>query len=267
MVKAKDVVKKATNAVAKSVGYGDHQGQGITELADVSAKLGSITIIHALSKIVTEGNVEGAVPGNLYNTLTGEVFDGKVGIGFTPLAIVQSYQEYGPKGIGWLANHPADDPVIQEAVKSSEWNDIKLPNGNALKETYSILAMIFTDENDLGPARISFQGSNLKVFRDLSARLLNYRAIIDGETQTPPLFAHRCRLTVQKKQGKDNVSYFGFGKILPFGGSMQDSLIPADSDNFKNLVACKQQIQEKLDAAKANRALSAPSGTVEEVPF
>jgi hypothetical protein len=65
------------------------------------------------------GSVEGAMPGMVYNTVTGELYDGKKGIEVVSCAYVRQYIEWAPRGSGSGAPiniYPATSDVLSKRI-------------------------------------------------------------------------------------------------------------------------------------------------------
>ena len=53
------------------------------------------------------GAIDGALPGMIYNSVTGQLYDGKKGITVIPCAYVRQYIEWAPRGSGSCRSSPA----------------------------------------------------------------------------------------------------------------------------------------------------------------
>jgi hypothetical protein len=76
--------------------FGDDLDKGFENMTQHDFALPFIRILGQLSPQVTEGDskyVNGAKPGNIYNTVTNELYDGKIGIKVIPCYYKKDYPE------------------------------------------------------------------------------------------------------------------------------------------------------------------------------
>ena len=79
-----EVMKKDTGSLAL---FGDDAAKGFENMTQDDMALPFVRILGQLSPQVTDGDakyIEGAKPGNIYNTVTSELYDGKKGIKIIP---------------------------------------------------------------------------------------------------------------------------------------------------------------------------------------
>ena len=114
--------------------FGDDLDKGFENMTQHDLALPFIRILGQLSPQVTEGDskyVTGAKPGNIYNTVTNELYDGKIGIKVIPCYYKKDYPEWSDRGEGSaapIAVHLPNSPVI--ATGKREGSKVRLPNGN-----------------------------------------------------------------------------------------------------------------------------------------
>jgi len=96
MAKSEAVVGNTAVAVAMNF-EGDAQS-GFEEMNQDDFALPFLRILTNMSPEI--GEVDGASPGMLYNSVTGELFDGKKGVEVIPCSYVRQYIEWAPRGQG-----------------------------------------------------------------------------------------------------------------------------------------------------------------------
>jgi hypothetical protein len=101
------------------------------------------------------GEVDGALPGMMLNSVTGELFDGKKGIAVVPCAYVRQYIEWMPRGQGSGAPvhiYPATSDILSQTHKEPGDNKDYLDNGNYIENTANYYVMIISEQGVPGYA-------------------------------------------------------------------------------------------------------------------
>ena len=108
--------------------------------------------------------IEGASQGDMFNTVTGQYWDGEEGIVVIPCYQETKYLEFVPRdsGGGFVGEIAPDNPIIQQAKR--EGNKELLPNGNELVKSDQHYCIIL--DNDIPTlAILDMKVSQLKVSR------------------------------------------------------------------------------------------------------
>ncbi len=92
------VAVKGNTAVALATDFEQDASGGFGEMTQDDFALPFLRLLTSTSPEV--GEREGALPGMILNTVTGELHDGKVGITVIPCAYVRQYIEWAPRGTG-----------------------------------------------------------------------------------------------------------------------------------------------------------------------
>jgi hypothetical protein len=95
------------------------------------------------------GEVEGAMPGMVYNSVTGELYDGKKGLIVVPCAYVRQYIEWAPRGSGSgapIAIYPATSDILSRTHREPGDNKDYLDNGNYIENTANHYVMVINDQ-------------------------------------------------------------------------------------------------------------------------
>ena len=142
------------------------------------------------------GYVAGASAGDLYNTVTGEAYDGEKGIIIVPCAYNKKYIEWIPreKG-GGLVNANHDISVLSSCTRDSESRRYYTPEGNEIVETAQFFILVLDGET-AQQAVLAFTSTQLGVARKWltmlrMARVQNSK----GESVEAPMFAYNYKLT------------------------------------------------------------------------
>jgi hypothetical protein len=140
--------------------------------------------------------VEGAKAGDLFNTVTGEAYDGEKGISIVPCAYNKKYIEWIPreKG-GGLVNANHDISILSKCTRDPETRRYYTSDGNEIVETAQFFILV-TDGETAQQAVLAFTSTQLGVARKWltmlrMARVQNSK----GESVEAPMFAYTYKLT------------------------------------------------------------------------
>ena len=194
--------------------------QGFDNMDQNDLALPFLRILGQLSPQVNKRDakyVNGAESGMIYNTVTGELYDGDKGINVIPCYYKREYVEWTDRGEGTgapVAVHSATSAIVQEATRDSIGKD-RLKNGNYLENTASYFVMICKDQC-AETALITMKSTQLKVSRTWNSMMNGLKLQGKNGLFTPPMCSHMYNLkTVQ--QSNDKGTWFGWtvSKIGP----------------------------------------------------
>ena len=241
------VDKKGTGSLAL---FGDDAAKGFENMTQDDLALPFLRILGQLSPQVTEGDakyVEGAKPGNIYNTVTSELFDGKKGIKIIPCYYKKDYPEWSDRGDGPGAPvgiHLPNSPVI--ATGKRDGSKIRLPNGNYLEETASYYVMAETKTGGYTPALISMKSTQLNVSKKWNSMMKTIQ-IPDGNGgfAIPPMHGvvYNLASTLQKN---DKGSWYGWVVSMKRIMGSEDKSLYIMCKDFNGNVS-KGNVQTKAD--------------------
>jgi hypothetical protein len=158
------------------------------------------------------GDVEGAMPGMIYNTVTGQLYDGKKGITVIPCAYVRQYIEWAPRGSGSgapIAIYPATSDILSRTHREPGDNKDYLDNGNYIENTANHYVMVVNDAGVPEPALITMKSTQLKKSRKWNSMMMSAKMIGKNGPYTPPMFSQLYRLTTQA-ESNDKGKWFGW---------------------------------------------------------
>ena len=194
--------------------------QGFDNMDAQDLALPFLRILGQLSPQVNKRDakyVQGADPGMIYNTVTGELYDGEKGINVIPCYYKREYIEWQDRGEGAgapVAVHDASSTIINEATRDSIGKD-RLKNGNYLENTASYYVVVAKDSG-AETALITMKSTQLKVSRTWNSMMNGLKLQGKNGLFTPPMCSHMYNLkTVQ--QSNDKGTWFGWtvSKIGP----------------------------------------------------
>lgn len=258
MPKKDDAVATSTPGAISA--YVDKYGSaaGFENVTQDDFAIPFIGILQPMSPQVNDG-VDGAKPGRLVNSVTGEFADSLL---FIPAYTTQEFLEWKPResGGGLVDRHAPNSPVVQAAKDTAESFNSLTHNGNTLEQTYAMYGLLLDaadDEAPSGMAVITFTSTKIKVYKQLMYRLR--MAMVDtpnGKT-CPPLFSHRLLIETTKQQNSKGT--FWNYDIKYALGSMTESLV-----QHEGLMDAAYQLAEQVKGgvAKVNYE-AAPRATGE----
>lgn len=203
---------------------------------------------------------EKARPGMIYNTVTGEVYNGKEGILVLPCAFQRQYVEWEDRGQGSGAPvhvYDASSTILQRVTRDQSNKD-RLDNGNYVETNANHFVMLLDNKITSGaPAVITMKSTQLKKSRRWNSMMLNLKIQGSNGPFTPASYSHIYKLSVDKEKN-DLGSWFGWN--IERVGPLTNQNLYALAKEFASSV--------KTGTVKAKPEMedSASSGT-KEVPF
>ena len=174
-------------------------GTGLEETTTEDFAIPFIRVLQPMSPQLQKQHgsyVQGASAGDLYNTVTGEAYDGEKGITIVPCAYNKKYIEWIPreKG-GGLVNASHDISILSNCTRDPENRRYYTPEGNEIVETAQFFILILDGET-AQQAVLAFTSTQLGVARKWltmlrMARVQNSK----GDSVEAPMFAYNYKLT------------------------------------------------------------------------
>ena len=204
-----EVQTKKKNEISTNLFEAD-AGQGLNMTQEDLA----LPFLKVLGQLSPECNkrdakhVEGAEPGMIINTVTGEVYDGVKGIDVVPVHYKRQHIEWQDRGESQGAPvkiYDAGDDL--PSTTRDKFNKDRLSNGNYLENTASHFVVILGDNPTT--ALISMKATQLKVSRKWNSMMMGLKMQGKNGMFTPPTYSHIYKLkTVQ--QSNDKGTWFGW---------------------------------------------------------
>ena len=226
-----------------TVDYGEYAGNGMENVTGADVTIPFLGIVQDLSPQKQEGDpkfIQGAKVGDLFNTVTNELYGQSVHI--VPCCKDSVYVEWVPRdqGGGFVAIHELNSDVVRTAKdNSTDQFKLKTENGNDLVETHYVYGMLIhgpEGKTSETPIVIAFTSSKIKVYR---SQLMTRIRTMKGN---PPMFAFRFKVSSLRDKNKQGQPYSNF-KIEPACGSMTTSINLPGSDYHNLLVEGKALVE------------------------
>lgn len=247
-----EVVEKKEHAVALALNFeNDASAGGFEDMGKEDFALPFLRLLTNTSEEV--GVVEGAMPGMVYNTVTGQLYDGKKGITVIPCAYVRQYIEWAPRGEGSgapVAIYPATSDILSRTHKEPNDNKDYLDNGNYVENTANHYVMLINDEGIPEPALITMKSTQLKKSRKWNSMMMSVKIIGKNGPFTPPMFSQMYRLTSQA-ESNDKGKWFGW-EIERIGAVESSDVYLASKAFHDSIKAGDVKVKHESESAPAS---------------
>jgi hypothetical protein len=246
-----DVAVKKENAVALTSMFEEDALSGFEGMNQDDFALPFLRLLTNTSPEV--GEVDGAMPGMIYNTVTGELYDGKKGIEVIPVAYVRQYIEWAPRGSGSgapVAMYPATSDVLSRTHREPGDNKDYLDNGNYIENTANHYVMVVNSEGTPEPALITMKSTQLKKSRKWNSMMQSVKVAGKSGLFTPPMYSQMYRLSTVP-ESNDKGKWFGWE--VERIGPVEDAGIYQAAKDFANSVnAGEVKVKHQDEAAESS---------------
>ena len=232
-----NVVKKEKAGAIAISSFEVDSGKGLGKLTQEDLALPFLKILGQLSPEVNKRDgkyVKGAEPGMIFNSVTGELYDGAKGIQVVPCHYKLEYIEWRDRGEGSgapVAIHSSSSDVMTKTTRDASFKD-RLPNGNYIERTASHFVIV--NGQTPSTALIAMKSTQLKISRKWNSMMAGIRLKGKNGLFTPASFSHIYQLkTIQ--QSNDKGTWFGWevSKI----GPVQDTTLYQQAKTFAENVS------------------------------
>jgi len=186
--------------------FEEQSGAGLENLTQDDLALPFIKILSGLDPILDER--EDARKGDLYNTVTGQVYKGKEGIRVVSCAFQKRFIQWAPRGQGSGAplNIFSPGETMPKTERSSEDNKDYVVGGDGdyIEETHQHFVLVLNDDGTAETALIAMKSTQLKKSRKWNsmAAAAQERGA-NGNVFSPPRYAYVYELkTVSEENSK-----------------------------------------------------------------
>ena len=176
--------------------FEEDAAKGLGNIGQQDLALPFLKILGQLSPEVNKRDgkyVEGAEPGMIYNSVSGELYDGAKGINVIPAFYKLEYVEWKDRGEGSggpVAVHDSSSDIMSQTKADANFKD-RLPNGNYVEKTASHFVIITGDSPTT--ALISMKSTQLKISRKWNSMMSGIKLKGKNGLFTPASFSHIYR--------------------------------------------------------------------------
>ena len=236
------------------------EGTGLEETTTEDFAIPFIRVLQPMSPQLQKQHgsyVEGASAGDLFNTVTGEAYDGEKGILIVPCAYNKKYIEWIPreKG-GGLVNAGHDISVLSSCTRDAETRKYHTAEGNEIVETAQFFVLVLEDTPQ--QAVVTFTSTQLGVSRKWLTMLRMARVQNNkGASVDAPMFAYTYRLTTTT-QSNDKGSWNGYSVNQEEATELSVAMIAKDFMSAARSGEVQVKEEQQRDDASAKTEGDAP---------
>ena len=205
------VAEKKTAGLPTNM-FEEDAAKGLGKIGQEDLALPFLKILGQLSPEVNKRDgkyVEGAEPGMIFNSVSGELYDGVKGINVIPAFYKLEYIEWKDRGEGPgapVAIYDSSSDVMSKTKPDANYKD-RLPNGNYIEKTASHFVIITGDSPST--ALISMKSTQLKISRKWNSMMSGIKLKGKNGLFTPASFSHTYRLKTTQ-MSNDKGTWFGW---------------------------------------------------------
>ena len=192
--------------------FEDDAAKGLGAIGQEDLALPFLKILGQLSPEVNKRDgkyVEGAEPGMIYNSVSGELYDGVKGIDVIPCFYKLEYIEWKDRGEGLGAPiniYDSSSDIMSKTTPDANYKD-RLPNGNYIEKTASHFVIVAGDSPST--ALISMKSTQLKISRKWNSMMSGIKMKGANGMFTPASFSHIYKLKTTQ-MSNDKGTWFGW---------------------------------------------------------
>ena len=205
------VAEKKTAGLPSNI-FEDDAAKGLGSIGQEDLALPFLKILGQLSPEVNKRDgkyVEGAEPGMIYNSVSGDLYDGVKRIDVIPCFYKLEYIEWKDRGEGPgapVAIYDSSSDIMSKTKPDANYKD-RLPNGNYIEKTASHFVIVSGDSPST--ALISMKSTQLKISRKWNSMMSGIKMKGANGMFTPASFSHIYKLKTTQMQN-DKGSWFGW---------------------------------------------------------
>jgi hypothetical protein len=256
MAKNELAEKKASTALAIMSDLEQDAGAGFDGMTQEDYALPFLRLLTSTSPEV--GDMDGALPGMILNSVTGELYDGKSGITVVPCAYVRQYIEWAPRGPGSGAPvhiYPATSDILSQTHREPGDNKDYLDNGNYIENTANYYVMVVDGDGVPSPALITMKSTQLKKSRKWNSMMQSVKVQGKNGLFTPPMFSQVYKLSTVA-ESNDKGKWFGWE--IERLGAVESADVYSAAKSFAQSVSAGD-VKVKHDGAEGTEASNGPA--------
>lgn len=225
------VEKKGDIVVFDASLFEQDQGLGLENMEREDLALPFLKVLSRQDPILDD--LETAKPGDIYNTVTGDVYKGKEGVIAVPCAYQRRFIEWAPRGSGSGAplNIYTPDQERPRTERSKEDNREYVVGGSGsyIEETHQHFVLILNEDGSISTALIAMKSTQLKKSRKWNSMVAGRTMVGANGPFTPPRFSHKYLLkTVSEENSKG--SWHGWEVVL--NGPVDNMVVYKQAKDF-----------------------------------
>ena len=208
------VVEKKSTAVANVMDdlYAS-AGEGLENVGAEDMQIPFLRILQPLSPQLNKQDskhIKGASGGDLFNTVTGQLWDSEEGVSVIPCAYQMKYLEFQLRenGGGFMGELDPNSPDIRSTERNGA-NEM-LPSGNELVRSAQFLVLAFGDDGIPQQMICDMKKTQMKIAKQWNTRRAGMKLVHPEKGLfTPPMWATVWKLT-SVQESNDKGSWFNY---------------------------------------------------------
>jgi len=247
---AKAVAKKETASIVTfdPSMFEEDAGLGNENITQDDLALPFLKILSGLDPLLDE--LEDARKGDIYNTVTGDLYKGADGIRVIPCAYQRRFIEWAPRGTGSGAPvnifSPDEPRPKTERSKDDNREYVVGGEGTYIEDTHQHYVLVLDDDGNAQPALIAMKSTQLKKSRKWNSMIQGRMATSkDGRPFVMPRFSHVYKLKSMKEENSKG-SWHGWDVSLE--GQVTDVTVYGQGKEFaKSVMAGDVNVKHTQD--------------------
>ena len=232
--------------------FEEDAGIGLGQLGQEDVALPFLKVLSRQDPILDD--LDDAKAGDIYNTVTGQVWKGKEGISVVPCVYQRRYIEWAPRGTGTGApiNIFTPDDQRPKTERSSEDNREYVVDGQGsyIEETHQHFIVIVGDDGSMETALIAMKSTQLKKSRKWNSMVQSRTMQGKNGMFTPPRFSHVYAL---KTVSEENSKGSWHGWEISLNGPVEDANIYQSAKAFAtSILAGEVNVKHQDESADVN---------------
>lgn len=234
-----EIVAKKSGELTVFTSFEEDAGSGLENLTAEDLTIPRLKILQALSPEVNKHDgkyVEGSVAGNIFNTVTRELYDEETGVVIIPVAYKRLFLEWQPREIGGgLVKQHLEADILRETTKDERGGDV-LPNGNYIQTSATHYGLSI-DGDSYQQVMIPMAGTQLKKSRTWNSVMAGLKVkASNGNVFTPPSYSHKYQLKT-KAESNDRGNWFGWDIQLLSVLGEDEMFLYESAKNFSSTIS------------------------------
>jgi len=221
-------------------------GRGMENMGQEDMALPFLKVLSGNDPVLDEN--EQARKGDIYNTVTGEVYKGKDGIRVIPCAYQRRFIQWAPRGSGTGAPVAIYEPQDErpKTERSSEDNKDYVADGSGeyIEETHQHFVILLKEEGSSETALIAMKSTQLKKSRKWNSMMASRQMQGKNGPFTPPRFSHIYNL---KTIGEENSKGSWHGWEMSLEGPISDASLYSRAKAFADSISSGDVVVKHTD--------------------
>lgn len=247
--KKQEVAEKKEQLPSTAAMFEEDAGDGFEHTTKDDFAIPFLQVLQKMSPQVDPEEdtfIEGAKPGQLINSVSEELWDGKTGVLVIPVHYERKFLEWIPraKNGGLAAEHDVDTGLLllDECTSNEKNIDIHPGTGNEIHDTRTHYALLLGEDGGYAPAVISMARTKIKASKkwmSLMNGIKKRRA--SGGLYTPPMFANAYRITSEARSNEQGTFYvFNIKRERELGTETGDEELYLAAKGFRETIVAGQ---------------------------